>query len=170
MRSLLAKSIVITAGVIVLFAFGTLIGHELESSVPGAGSATAERTHDHEIDFQVMAVGGTEGSSQQYVLRGTAAQAAVSEGNSDSYVLQHGFWHGYCYPGDADASGAIDIDDVVYLIAYIFSGGSPPTPMQCCGDADTSCGVDIDDVVYLIAYIFAGGAMPEPACYICGLF
>lgn len=61
--------------------------------------------------------------------------------------------------GDADNSDAVDIDDIVYLIAYIFSGGPEPDPFES-GDADCSGGVDIDDVVYLIAYIFSGG--PEP--------
>jgi len=61
--------------------------------------------------------------------------------------------------GDADASGEIDIDDVVYLLNYIFSGGLPPTP-EFAGDADCSGAIDIDDVVYLISYIFAGGPSP----------
>ena len=61
--------------------------------------------------------------------------------------------------GDADASGDVDIDDAVYLIAYIFSGGPPPDPYES-GDADLSGEVDIDDVVYLIAYIFSGGNDP----------
>ena len=63
--------------------------------------------------------------------------------------------------GDADASGAIDIDDVVYLIQYIFAGGPEPLPYSV-GDADCSGEVDIDDAVYLIAYIFGGG--PPPGC------
>ncbi len=61
--------------------------------------------------------------------------------------------------GDADASSGIDIDDVVYLINYIFAGGPPPSPLQA-GDADCSGNIDIDDVVYLINYIFAGGPAP----------
>jgi hypothetical protein len=61
--------------------------------------------------------------------------------------------------GDADASGAVDIDDVVYMIAYIFSGGPAPAPLAA-GDADCSGGIDIDDVVYLISYIFSGGPAP----------
>ncbi len=61
--------------------------------------------------------------------------------------------------GDADTSRGVDIDDVVYLIAYIFSGGPPPDPMEA-GDVNCEAGVDIDDTVYLIAYIFSGG--PEP--------
>jgi hypothetical protein len=72
--------------------------------------------------------------------------------------------------GDCDASGDVDIDDVVYLINYIFAGGPAPDPIEA-GDADCSGNVDIDDVVYLINYIFAGGPAPcdpdgdgEPDC------
>jgi len=61
--------------------------------------------------------------------------------------------------GDADGSGDIDIDDVVFLIAYIFSGGPAPVP-YISGDADSSGFIDIDDVVYLIEYIFGGGQPP----------
>ena len=61
--------------------------------------------------------------------------------------------------GDANNSDDVDIDDVVYLIAYIFSGGPPPDPYES-GDADCSGDVDIDDVVWLIAYIFSGGNAP----------
>jgi hypothetical protein len=63
------------------------------------------------------------------------------------------------YPGDADGSGAVDIDDAVTVIAYIFSGGDPPYPLPA-GDADCSGDVDIDDVVYVITYIFGGGPPP----------
>jgi hypothetical protein len=64
-------------------------------------------------------------------------------------------------PGDLDGSGTIDISDVVFLIAYIFSGGSPPTPLAR-GDANCSGGVDISDAVFLISYIFNGGNAPHP--------
>jgi hypothetical protein len=65
--------------------------------------------------------------------------------------------------GDADGSSAVDIDDVVYLIGYIFSGGIAPLPVES-GDADCSGSVDIDDVVYLISYIFSGGELPCADC------
>ena len=61
--------------------------------------------------------------------------------------------------GDADASGSIDIDDIVFLIEYIFSGGPAPDPIEI-GDVNCHDGIDIDDPVYLIAYIFLSG--PEP--------
>jgi hypothetical protein len=61
--------------------------------------------------------------------------------------------------GDSDGGGDVDIDDVVYLIAYIFSGGPEPVPYEA-GDADCSGTVDIDDAVWLINYIFSGGNAP----------
>jgi len=61
--------------------------------------------------------------------------------------------------GDANGSDEVDIDDVVFLISYIFAGGSSPVPIES-GDADCSGGIDIDDVVYLISYIFAFGPAP----------
>jgi len=77
-----------------------------------------------------------------------------------------------CVPGDANGSGNIDIDDVVYLIAYIFGGGPAPVPYLCCGDANASCNIDIDDAVYLISYIFGGGPAPVASCSpcMCGIF
>jgi len=61
--------------------------------------------------------------------------------------------------GDADNSGAVDISDVVYVIAYIFSGGESPDPIEA-GDANCDGSCDISDAVHLIAYIFSGGAPP----------
>jgi len=68
-----------------------------------------------------------------------------------------------CMVGDANRDKETDIDDVVYLINYIFAGGPTPEPVGA-GDADCSGGVDIDDVVYLINYIFAGGPVPGQTC------
>jgi hypothetical protein len=65
--------------------------------------------------------------------------------------------------GDANGDWEIDIDDVVFLIGYIFSGGPAPVPL-IAGDADCSGDIDIDDVVYLIAYIFSGGPEPGADC------
>jgi hypothetical protein len=61
--------------------------------------------------------------------------------------------------GDVDASGGVDIDDVVYLLNYIFLAGPPPYSFTD-SDVDCSGDISIDDVVYLIAYIFFGGYDP----------
>jgi hypothetical protein len=66
-------------------------------------------------------------------------------------------------PGDANGSGFVDIDDVVWIINYIFAGGLDPVPIDA-GDVNGSCDVDVDDAVYLIATIFGGGPAPLPGC------
>ncbi len=61
--------------------------------------------------------------------------------------------------GDANGSGAVNISDAVFLIAYIFSGGPAPNPLFL-GDANCSGSINISDAVYLITYIFSGGTAP----------
>jgi hypothetical protein len=62
--------------------------------------------------------------------------------------------------GDVNADGAVDIADVVYLINYLFTNGSSPTPMLS-GDVNCDGEVNIADVVYLLNYLFANG---PPQC------
>ncbi len=65
--------------------------------------------------------------------------------------------------GDANGDAGIDISDAIFLIAYIFSGGSAPDPMSN-GDPTCDGAIDISDAVSLIAYIFSGGAPPCASC------
>jgi hypothetical protein len=67
--------------------------------------------------------------------------------------------------GDANGDSTIDISDVVFLIAHIFSGGRAPGDCNYAkgrGDANGDGAADISDVVYLIARVFSGG--PAPHC------
>jgi hypothetical protein len=65
--------------------------------------------------------------------------------------------------GDADASGGVDIDDVVHMINFVFSNGEPPEPLEA-GDVNCSGYCDIDDIVYLVTYIFTGDPPPCASC------
>lgn len=65
--------------------------------------------------------------------------------------------------GDVNRNGVIDIDDIVYLIAYVFAGGTEPSPMDS-GDVNCSGGIDIDDIVLEINYVFSGGDDPCSDC------
>jgi hypothetical protein len=66
--------------------------------------------------------------------------------------------------GDANNDGSVDISDIVYLIAYIHSGGADPRPHKGVGDANCDGSVNIADVVYLINRVFNGGP-PPMICY-----
>ncbi|MCK4224970.1 MAG: S8 family serine peptidase [candidate division Zixibacteria bacterium] len=63
--------------------------------------------------------------------------------------------------GDCNGDGVIDLGDVVYLINYLFKGGSAPDPLEA-GDCNCDTVVDLGDVVYLINYLFKNG--PPPCC------
>ncbi len=84
--------------------------------------------------------------------------ATVTAGGVTTEVAAHPLI-AYFIHGDADGTGAISISDAVFLISYIFAGGSAPVPLAS-GDADCSGAVNISDAVYLIQYIFAGGPAP----------
>jgi hypothetical protein len=86
-----------------------------------------------------------------------SVELVVTALNKKTYLAQIPVISYAC--GNSDGLGAVDIDDVVYLIAYIFAGGPAPDPLEA-GDADCSGEIDIDDVVSLISYIFSAG--PEP--------
>jgi len=71
---------------------------------------------------------------------------------------------GCCLPpirGDVnyDSSPLINIQDLTFLVAYLFSGGVEP---PCFEEADIngSNAVNIQDIVHIVAYLFTGGAPP----------
>jgi hypothetical protein len=61
--------------------------------------------------------------------------------------------------GDANGDGLIDVADVMYLINYLFIGGSAPSPLWV-GDCNCDGQVDVADVTYLINHLFTGGSAP----------
>ena len=63
--------------------------------------------------------------------------------------------------GDTNRDGMIDLEDVVYLINYLYINGSAPEPLEA-GNANCDELVDLEDVVYLINYVLKEG--PPPDC------
>jgi hypothetical protein len=61
--------------------------------------------------------------------------------------------------GDANADGKINVNDVVYLINYLFMSGPPPIPLEA-GDVNCDGKIDVKDVVYLINFLFVPGSPP----------
>ncbi|MDH3889844.1 MAG: PKD domain-containing protein [candidate division Zixibacteria bacterium] len=67
-----------------------------------------------------------------------------------------------CKAGDVDGSGfGPFIDDLVYMVDYMFNQGPPP-PIMANADVDGSGSLDIADLVYLVDYMFNAG--PAPVC------
>lgn len=62
---------------------------------------------------------------------------------------------------DYDAFDAVNISDVTFLVAYLFSNGAPP---PCFEEADVNGdgSINIQDITDLIGYLFQGGPSPVP--------
>jgi len=149
-----------------IFAITDPVNSQLSDNDPSTArdyvKHTSAGTYNGTIDgpvtweFQWTAPGGDVGDVTFYA----AGNAADGDGTPlGNYIYTTSASIGASSCGDADGSGAVDIDDVVYLINYIFAGGPAPDPLEA-GNADCSASVDIDDVVYLINFIFAGGNPP----------
>ena len=60
-----------------------------------------------------------------------------------------------------DDSGARDISDLTFCVAYLFGGGdTPPCPAQ--GDVDGSTAMNVADLTYYVDFLFGGGPEPPP--------
>jgi hypothetical protein len=62
------------------------------------------------------------------------------------------------------SDGIVNISDVVFLIAYIFAGGTAPEDCSYSrgmGDANGDTVVNISDAVYILAYVFVNGYTPH---------
>ncbi|MFH1373198.1 MAG: SBBP repeat-containing protein [bacterium] len=63
--------------------------------------------------------------------------------------------------GDADGSGAIDVGDLTYMVAFLFIGGPFP-PCYAEADTDSNGSVDVGDITYMVAFLFMAGPAPVP--------
>ena len=61
--------------------------------------------------------------------------------------------------GDVDGDGLIDLEDVVFLVHYLYMNGPAPEPPEA-GNVNSDEIIDLADVVYLINYVLKGGSPP----------
>ncbi len=61
--------------------------------------------------------------------------------------------------GDTNDDGTCNVGDAVFLINYVFKGGTAPDPVLS-GDANCDGGSNVGDAVYIINFVFKGGTAP----------
>ncbi|MEW5702208.1 MAG: hypothetical protein AB1792_08270 [Candidatus Zixiibacteriota bacterium] len=111
-------------------------------------------------------------SSTRHV-SGTLGQVATGRAGSSAVDLGAGFW--YTTPacdcrhhGDLNASGYIDVFDVVLLIDATFRNGTPPVQDPFCPDnrGDFNCDgtLTVNDVVWAVNVAFRNSDVPCDPC------
>jgi hypothetical protein len=142
-------------------------GDDLNCIVVVDNNATIDATNHIEFNIILWAINPHETGSGTYAQILDKAEAFIcGNGISPDADYCGGGLCGSdplvnCKPGDANGDGTANISDAVYLITYIFGGGSAPHPWsKCSGDANGDCTANISDAVYLITYIFGGGTAP----------
>lgn len=69
--------------------------------------------------------------------------------------------------GDADASGAVDVSDAVWILRYLFLGDPAKLLCEKSADADDGGSIEMADAVWILRYLFLGDATipaPRSAC------
>jgi hypothetical protein len=106
----------------------------------------------------VMTVIAAFGETYLPAITSVAVSVVVDPGGSFPRFLR----------GDADDSGDENITDGVYILRFLFRGGTAPACLDAA-DADDSGGLEITDAVRLFNFLFLGGsAPPRPGPGACG--
>jgi hypothetical protein len=87
------------------------------------------------------------------------------DNNQDRYPLMNP-WDGTPLTpecGDANANRIISVEDLVYLINYLFVHGPAPQPL-CLGDANGDGAISSADIVYVLHILFLSGPGPREDC------
>jgi hypothetical protein len=145
-------------------------GAWIEVAVHNTDGGLNWRSHEiTEAELIAAGVSPTDNMMVRFTVNDSDPQSIVEAG-VDNFAVSVKVCEMPAMCGDADGSEAVDIDDVVFLINFIFAGGPEPFPYEA-GDVDCSGTIDIDDVVYIIGFIFSGGYAPcdtdgdgEPDC------
>ncbi|MEE3180706.1 MAG: hypothetical protein VX288_02265 [Planctomycetota bacterium] len=69
--------------------------------------------------------------------------------------------------GDADDNGALQLTDGIYILNFLFLGGSDPV----CGDAadaDNNGAIQLTDGIFILNFLFLGGQAPAQPGLECG--
>ena len=74
-------------------------------------------------------------------------------------TLTTSYWVRSFLRGDLDGTFNYTMNDIVFLVNYIYRGGPEPDPLEA-GDVDASGAINTADLSYLINFIYRGGPAP----------
>jgi hypothetical protein len=132
-------------------------------------TATIAPAAGEQINWQVIAGGGSRGISTSYIVSGTIGQTAAGPGASTGYKANHGFWQNFATggcctgtTGNVNMAGIVDLADLSALVSYL-TGGGYVLPCVAEANVNNSGIVDLADLSALVSYLTGGGYV-LPSC------
>ena len=140
----------------------------LRAKVPVAQSA------NYQLLKQVISGAALDAASPAFQMKATLGQTATGPVSSTNYRMSQGFWEDFgslscCVKaGDANHSGVVNIQDITYVINFLYKSGPKPPCQGGTGkypeaDANGNGITNIQDITYLINFLYKAGLAP-----ICG--
>jgi hypothetical protein len=162
---------------------GVVVQAESDKPVQSAKIKPKEVTESQPVPQNISQTPALTGSKQGYHLVTDVLDSFAGKSESDNYKIpvnsggQHsiigtsasttfGIEAGFVLAskikrGDVNANGTVDLGDAIYILNYLFKGGTDPCPMEA-GDVNCTGQVDLGDAIFLLNYLFKGG--PGPTC------
>lgn len=66
--------------------------------------------------------------------------------------------------GDVNEDGVITSGDIVFMVAYVFKGGTAPGPIPRAGDVNCDLVLSSADIIRMVNYVFKSGPLPCDIC------
>jgi hypothetical protein len=85
---------------------------------------------------------------------------AVDGADNRSGYQTHAFQVELFLAGDQNQDGVTTSADVIYLVNFVFKGGSTPQPCEAMGDMNCDGSITSSDVIYDVNFVFKGGPPP----------
>ena len=106
--------------------------------------------------------GESESDNYRIPVNSGGQPSSINLSESANYGVEAGYiYASHVNRGDLNADGIVNVGDVVYLVNYLYRGGSEPCPVEA-GDVTCDGIVNVGDIVFLVNYLYRGGA--PPAC------
>jgi len=138
---------------------------------PATSQNQANAAANYNLDWVSINGGGKTRALGTTVKSGVSiAQSVTGEATSASYRMGLGYWFGAVVACPVELTGDVNVDavvtsaDIIYLVNYVFKGGSMPQPCEAGGDVNCDASVTSADIIYLVGFVFKGGPAPCDVC------
>jgi hypothetical protein len=124
---------------------------------------SADSKQGYQLKTDVLDSFGGELESDNYIIPVSSGgePSGIGISVSTTYGIEAGFvLASKIKRGDVSANGTVDMGDAIYILNYLFKGGTDPCPMET-GDVNCTGLVDLGDAIFLLNYLFKGGVAPS---------